>query len=198
MYPTKTLVVEDGTGVSTANSLSTRAEADEHLASIRMEHSDLWFNEGLTDEHDKEMTLIRATELFQYCLQWRGIKRFATQGTPWPRLGAVDGEGYAIAENVVPGQVKLCHALLAFELRKYDPIATTVTAVTSTTTGQVIKSAQVEELRVEYFEPSEALLQQGDAAKQQARAFIPDGILHMLSPLAWRRGGNRFKYLVRG
>lgn len=109
------LVVEDGTGLPTANSFLTVVEADDILS---VNPHSLW---SLVSPTDKTNLLIWSTRMIVERTKWQGIKRYANAGTPFPRTGLEDAEDNAVADNIVPVQVKTATALLADYLSANDP-----------------------------------------------------------------------------
>lgn len=104
-----TLVVEDGTGLTTANSYVTRAEASEIL-----EANILAFPTWSALSGDaQDATLIYATRYLDARARWEGVKTFSASALRWPRTGVVDRDGETVADNVVPFQVKQATAELA-------------------------------------------------------------------------------------
>ena len=104
------IAVEDGTGLTNSNSYASVAEATAYYDVDRT--ATFWAD--LTDEQ-KEEYLQWATRILDAKVKWRGVKRTETQALAWPRTGAYDREGYAIASTVVPKPVKAA----LFELAKY-------------------------------------------------------------------------------
>ena len=64
---------------------------------------------------DKEKALIEAAAYLQATYRWVGEKATQAQAMDWPRVNALDGDGFAIASNIVPQKVKDAQALLALE-----------------------------------------------------------------------------------
>lgn len=110
------VVVEDGTGVVTANSYLTVAEADAILE--YMIHATAWQEANLVT---REKLLIWASEILDVRTTWFGQKTHETSGLAWPRTGVRDREGLLIEDNVVPQQVKTATAILANHLVGNDP-----------------------------------------------------------------------------
>lgn len=104
------LVVEDGTGLTGSNSYASVAEATDYYDVDRT--ATFWAS--LTNEQREEY-LQWATRILDAKVKWRGLKRSETQALAWPRTGAYDREGYAIASTIVPKPVKAA----LFELMKY-------------------------------------------------------------------------------
>jgi hypothetical protein len=87
------VTVENGTGLSTADSYVSRTGADTY-------HSDrgnvAW---GEATEVERERALIRATQWIEarYRSRWIGTRATSEQALSWPRLNAVDPDGYEVA-----------------------------------------------------------------------------------------------------
>ena len=95
-----TLIVEDGSGVSNANSYTSVAEADAYF-SLR-ENPATWTGaEVAVKERALRMSTAYITE--QYGNRWRGVIDSDTQGLDWPRSGVVDGDtGLYYDNNEMP------------------------------------------------------------------------------------------------
>ena len=96
------LVVEDGTGLETANTYATIAEADSY-------HSDRG-NSAWTEatEPAKTEALILATEYLdaRYYFRWKGFKKREKQALEWPRTWVYDRNGWLFASDKVPDRLK--------------------------------------------------------------------------------------------
>ncbi|MEQ6333010.1 DnaT-like ssDNA-binding protein [Sphingobium sp. MK2] len=110
------IVVENGTGLPTANSYISAEEADEIL-SVNI-HS-VWSE--IDDEETKEKLCMWATRLLDGRAKWFGCKMYGTSGLAWPRSGVRDKEGFPIEDDIVPRQVKIATALLADHLLSGNP-----------------------------------------------------------------------------
>lgn len=130
------LVVEDGTGLPTANCFCTVEEADEIL---EVNPHSTW---AALAEATKEKVLIWATRLLTEKTKWRGKKRYENAGTPFPRCGLVDADGIEITDEDVPKQVKVATALLADYLSTTDP--TTVNSASN------LKELEVDVIRLAF------------------------------------------------
>jgi hypothetical protein len=132
------LIVEDGTGLATAESYASVAEAD-------LYHSNLgntsW--SALTTPQ-KEQYLRQATNFLvqRYRTRWKGWRAYTVQRLDWPRLGVflddvaayptggrLSSFAYMVAVNAVPAQVKDATCEAAY-------IASTGTALTPPTLTQ--------------------------------------------------------------
>lgn len=105
------LVVENGTGLATANSYTTLAEADAYLE--RHLYADAWTN---ADEDRRVSALVWATQLLDERMEWAGIPATTTQALCWPRDEAYDRLGIVVSTTVVPVPVKRATAELARSL----------------------------------------------------------------------------------
>lgn len=111
-----TLVVEDGTGLATANTYTSAMDADLYNANLgRAEWTVL-------DADAKASALIKATQFIDASFQWIGVRMFRVQTLAWPRHAGlvasgesvllVDRDGFDI--EGVPGQVPRAVAEAAF------------------------------------------------------------------------------------
>jgi hypothetical protein len=111
-----TLVLEDGTGVVTANAYATVAEVDAILAvNIHSKWS------LVTDNATKESLIQWASRILDERVRWNGRKTHHTSGLAWPRVCVRDREDTPIDDNVVPRAVKVAVAILADHLLSGDP-----------------------------------------------------------------------------
>lgn len=135
-------VVENGTGLTTANSFASVAAADTY-------HTDrgntAW---AALDNAVKQNLLIKATDYLMNSavFPWKGTAKTATQALVWPRTGVIETNGLAVADNAVPYKVMLATADLAL-------IANTTTLQpVGTTAAAGVKRRKVDVLEVEYFQ----------------------------------------------
>lgn len=111
------LVLEDGTGVVTANAYAT---VDEIGAILDSNIHSTW---ALLDPDSQEKLVIWATRLLDERMKWFGHKTYPTSGLAWPRAGTRDRENTPIDDNLVPRQVKVAVAVLADHLIAGNPDA---------------------------------------------------------------------------
>lgn len=111
-----TLIVEDGTGLSNAESYASVAQADERLAALGMT---TWASGTVTAE--REQALRRATAFMeqQYRARWKGTRLFRAQALSWPRYGA-EADGWAIESTIVPTDIVNACIDLAFKAAAGD------------------------------------------------------------------------------
>lgn len=95
------LIVEDGTGMETAESYASVAQADARLAALGMT------NWATITPTEKEQALRRATvAMVQFCGgRWKGTRLYRVQALDWPRYG-VEVDGYAVPSTEVPVDVR--------------------------------------------------------------------------------------------
>lgn len=92
-----TLVVEDGTGKSNANSYASIANGDAyHDAHL---YATDWT--GATDA-TKDKALAMATRQLDEKFRWDGTKESETNALQWPRHGTTDRGGWAIDSDEIP------------------------------------------------------------------------------------------------
>lgn len=93
-----TLVLEDGTGIESANSYATEDDFDEYVDARSITPA----------SGDKEAALIRATTAIdaRYGASFPGYRKAGRdQGLLWPRAAAYDSEGWLLPDDEVPKEV---------------------------------------------------------------------------------------------
>jgi hypothetical protein len=156
-----TLVVEDGTGLSNAN---TYASVDE-FTTFMTDRGETTIAEADTDQ--KEIALIKSADYMmqKYRLLWKGSRAQTDQRLDWPRRG-VDVPDFFdpfyrdlsniplsfqdtlfIPENEVPTSIKEGQMLIAKETFSGDQSSGTL----QDTLGRVTKREKLGVLEVEYF-----------------------------------------------
>lgn len=102
--------VEDGTGLTAANSILSVADADQ----IMENYDDPAAWTAATDDV-KENALRQATRYLNYMYVWDGYKTVTTQGCQWPRYPVYDEDGTLIDSDVTPKRVQEACAYLAMQ-----------------------------------------------------------------------------------
>jgi hypothetical protein len=157
-----TLIVEDGTVVTNANSYVTVAVADTYFENLGQT---LW-TETVADEA-KEAALVKATTYMQerFRLLWRGSRVEALQALDWPRRGVPIPDFFDpffrqvnvplqfqdtvfIGNTVIPEEVKQAQMMLAFST---IDSAGASTVVLQGSLGRKTKREKVGSLEVEYM-----------------------------------------------
>jgi len=134
--------VEDGTGLSTANSYLSVANADTYHANYT--RSSDWSS---ATETIKQNALIVATQYIDAAYQgrWRGCKASASQALAWPRYSVEDDDGYVLDSSSLPQKLKDACAELALRVVLGDDLLGVVTqpgeiASESVTVGPISQS----------------------------------------------------------
>lgn len=99
------IVVEDGTGLSTATSYVSLADANAWHAA---RGNAAW---ALASEANREIALVRATAALDM-LDYIGIKSDDDQALGWPRVNAVDRDYYEITGVPTPLKSAVCAGAL--------------------------------------------------------------------------------------
>jgi len=162
------LVVEDGTGVVTANAYASVEEVDEILGvNIHSQWS------LIVDVETKEKLIQWASRILDERVKWFGKKTHPTSGRAWPRVMVKDREGLLIEDNVVPLAVKVATAELADHLLAGDP--------ETANTGSNITALQVDVVMIKFD------------ARLDAERFPPNlsKILYGLGFMSFGRGGPK-------
>ena len=107
-----TLVVEDGSGLASANSYISLADANSYFEARR--NPATWTE---ADDAAREQALRVGTDYLdaKYGDQWVGLRNTKTQALDWPRALAYDLDGYPIETDEVPKRLK--HATAEMALR---------------------------------------------------------------------------------
>lgn len=106
------LIVEDGSGLTTAESYASVAAATTYLTERGREAAWIALAEAVQEEHLRNGTEYLDTEFSRV---WRGTKNNSVQALPWPRTGVHDDDGYLLANDVLP--VDLVRATIEAALR---------------------------------------------------------------------------------
>lgn len=123
-----TVVVQNASGTATnANSYLSEAEFEAYFADRGVDTTDF-------DEEDVQAALVKATDYLDQRFQFIGSRQNRTQTTQWPRLDAIDSDGWLVSG--IPTEVKEATA-------EYAHIAITQTLNPTPdrdSTGQKVKS----------------------------------------------------------
>lgn len=134
-----TLVVEDGSVVTGANTYVSLADCDTY-------HDNLGQSTWTGDDVDKTSAILRAMRYIEN-LNWNGYKTDQDNPLQWPRYETYDRSGYLYDSDVVPQPVvnALCEAALV-ELTDAGALRA------STSTSGQIRSEKVDVIETEYFQ----------------------------------------------
>lgn len=168
-----TFTVEDGTGLTAANSYVSVAEADDYFA-FDLNFADDWT--ALTNTQ-KQHSLAWASRLLDQKTSWNGNKVVETSGLRWPRSYVYDRDEILIADDEVPVPVKDATCELAKYLQAND-----------LTTGKDIENIRriaIDVIEIEYQENS-------------SQSSIPTIINAILEDLgSFRIGGSGYGRIVK-
>lgn len=127
------LIVEDGTGLSTAEAYISVADADAYFLA---RGNAAWA--ALTDATAKEAALRLGADYMEgaYGQRWKGCRISQTQALSWPRDGVVV-DGYTLPDDEVPLQVARANAELALRASAGTLLADQGAQVTQETVGPI-------------------------------------------------------------
>lgn len=160
------LTVEDGTGLATADSYLSVADADVWHAG---RNTSAWLAASFAA---KEAALREATSYQDGTYVWRGLISVSTQALGWPREGVYDDEGREIASDAVPAKVEAATAYLAGQ-------ALSKSLQPAGGGASKIRSKRVASLRIEYFEGADAArrdFREANALLKGLYKYTPGGI----------------------
>jgi len=95
-------VVEDGTGLTNANSYVSVQEASDYLISNNYSYP-TWDD---LDTGDKQKLLSWASRYLDQRARWNGTKTVEDSGLRWPRTDVYDRDGILIEPDEIPEQLK--------------------------------------------------------------------------------------------
>ena len=132
-----TLIVEDGTGLTNATAYASLVYLTEYHT---LRGNLAWLDADPVEE--QEPAAVRATFGLDYWLRqsWKGSKKTATQRLAWPRIDVVDEDGFEVADDAVPVQVKdaFCEiSLIELTTRFYPTTQSKADAIKSQTVGPI-------------------------------------------------------------
>lgn len=138
------LVVEDGSGLSTADAYVSLADADTYFAAHGS--PSVW---TAANDAQQESAIRYATLWIDARYQWPGNVRLTTQALSWPRSGVVDGEGRYVDGESLPARLvqATCEAAL-------EHLSTALNEILAR--GGGIASETVGPISVEYFQSATA------------------------------------------
>ncbi len=95
------LVIEDGTGLATANSFVDEAYVTAYLTDRGREAENGW--DTITTA-EKEAAMVKATDYIESRFEgrWVGTRLGATQALSWPRQDAYNSYGFLLASDELP------------------------------------------------------------------------------------------------
>lgn len=130
-----TFTVEDGTGVTDANSYCSLAAADAYFDG-RL-HATRW-TEATTAE--RQQALVMATRLIDQYIDWRGARVLTRETPAWPRTGMYDRAGVLIDATTLPDCLVESTAEFAMRLLDGDRVRDAEEAAVSVSAGSRSRS----------------------------------------------------------
>lgn len=164
-----TLVPENGTGMATANSYLSAAEADA-LLELNPTMYTIWLS---FSESKKESLLVWASTYIDTHIDWFGYKAVADSGLRWPRHSVVDLDGISVSTTLIPTQLKRAVAQLAIFLNASDAAAT---GGESSNIPEGIKRVRADVVEVEFFDGASADSQSGSDLLPVNMRFLIRGL----------------------
>jgi hypothetical protein len=167
------LTVENGSGLSNADSYLSVADADTYYA---LYSSLAAWATALTAAKERALRLATRFLDARYGRRWIGTRVNAVQALDWPRMGVCDSDGFALDSTVIPQAVKNAVAEAAFRVAAGEDLQ----ADLESSAGVIMESVKVgpiEETK-QYSEPD------GPLTEYQ----VIDGLLRRLL-----RSGNEIR-----
>lgn len=153
------LLIEDGNGVTGANSYVT-------LDQIKAFAVARGYVLPATDAAIEVLAVKAKDHLEAQRARYKGNKLYGLGFLQWPRSG-VRVDGFEIAENVIPDELKNAQCQLCVDLQIADTVATA-----PNTAGLVVKREKIDVLETEYFSPNEAVPMATSAVMPKVDAFL--------------------------
>lgn len=142
--PLASLIVEDGTGLSTANSYVTFEEARDYTFRILNSYRSAWLD---LDQFQVEQLCIWATQLLDDWVYFPGVFRlYQHQALNFPVTGLVDQFGVEVLHSPLPSFLKRATSQLAFELSKSDLVAEPTRGIAAASVGPLSVTFDVDHL----------------------------------------------------
>lgn len=138
------LTVEDGTGLTAADSYGTEADASTYVSG-RYGAADA-FAVGTAAQQEQWLRLAAQQLDLDYGSRLKGTRKLVGQGLLWPRKDVVDNEGYEVDNSSVPTRVKYSQ----FEYARR--IAAGTDPLPDLERGGSVRRQKVDVIEVEYFE----------------------------------------------
>lgn len=166
-------VVEDGTGLETATSYTSVAEADAYAVDTGVDDWD-----SFSDE-EKQIALNNATNYIDntYRTRWIGTRKTRDQSLSWVRYNAMDSDGWILPSDKIPPRLKNAVTEIAFiyadnpdiDLYAADPALANVKVNETSEKVDVIETSE----KVEYFGNNDiSIVEQTRARFAQSKIWL--------------------------
>jgi len=128
------LIVEDGTGLSTAESYISEADATTYHAAYGA--SATW---AAATADQREAALRVATRYLDlhYAGRWRGTRTNEDQALAWPRSGVYDDDSIEVDDDVIPANLERACAEVALRVLTGDDLLGVITETGDVTSESV-------------------------------------------------------------
>ncbi len=145
------LITEDGTGLATAESYISEADADTY-------HSNFGHTDWTGTSAEKEEALRNATQFLdtKFLGRWRGQRLTQAQALAWPRSNVVDADEWFVESDEVPTAIARATAELALHALTED-LLPPITAPVGSLKFSAIKVGPIEERSAYYAASQEKL-----------------------------------------
>lgn len=143
------LIIEDGSGVPSANSYISLAYADQYAVNRNYTS---WI--GLTD-YEKNAAIIKAMDYVDSIFDWKGTKMHKYQPLNFPRRNIIDNDGFDYTGEI-PEQLKRAICEAAFYVQDQYTLYTTHSADGALKVDR--KKADVAEIEKQYFSNKEVVI----------------------------------------
>lgn len=164
------LIVEDGTGLSNAESYVSVADADLYVGDTFF--SGDW---STSTTQVKEKLLKNATRLIDSFFDFNGEKAVATSSLRWPRTGVYDKDGIEVSSTAVPRGIVYATVEMAIALQANNFVGENE--------SRGVSSIKVDAIEIQ-FERSEKTLK------------IPSSVTHYIRGLGYAVAGSRVGNLI--
>ncbi|UOF80049.1 hypothetical protein [Caudoviricetes sp.] len=140
------LIQEDGNGLANANTYASIAEADAYATQRG------WTSWLALSSQDKEKHLLLAMDYMRarYRGKWRGTRIRDAMALDFPRYDLYDVDGYLVATNVVPADVKNSQIELAERSRTQSLIVDVAAGSSGALKSEIVEAGSVKRSR-EWF-----------------------------------------------
>lgn len=119
------LIVENGTGLTNANSYTSLEEANAYLFNLQANKDVALVWDPLSDD-EKRAALISATMYLDIRYRWYGSLWTESQSLHWPRTKNYDERGILIQAGTIPSILKGMEAILALYWTKEGTLYNTI------------------------------------------------------------------------
>lgn len=160
-----TFTVEDGTGLTGANSYVSVAEALDILFPDTARYDAL----NAASQGIQESALSLASSYLDTRFQWNGTKYVTTSGLRWPRSNAYDRDGQLIDYTLVPRELKHATALVASMIVSGSA---SFSDAATTTQAYPITELKVDVLEVNFQVPDTEHLLQIERVPQEIKLIL--------------------------